>query len=719
MELAKATRRRRLTAAATALAALLPLSDCSGYRKTYSVGVSLPLSGSEAPDGQSMLAAIRFAADEANRTGAAGDGRIELVVKDDKNDPAVARQVAEELTRDSHVLAVVGPYYASTLMGGAKDIYERNRVLMLSPYECNSDPRASGQWQFDINNADDIAAGYMAAYAKEVLQLDNLLVIHNTDPFGEASKTAFLQKAERLGLKVRKVVYYDHVKKFGDDFIDRNVTPDDIAHIGAVVIFSHQESGLKLIKQLRKAGVQAPVLGPHTFSGRKFLSELDEKESRNVIVFSPFLFEMASEKATDFRARLTAKTGMQPATADPLAADAVFLLAEAFKNKQSDRDGLRAYLSSLTWQTAFDGLTGSLFFNKDHQMQRDIFVSQIKDGRFKAAFKQMSVPREPYVAEQLAERVEKGYLRVIDGVPYHWIDVVFVGMDFIKVNDVDPRTMMFEAELFVWYKWVNEKIDVGQFDFLNLMQRKDQFILKETLATPIKYRAYRVKATFYMPFDLKAFPFDSQYLPVYIAHRNKNSTHVMLVPDARHLDEAPVSNITPQEWSFDHKSMDTVLYRYGSTFGDPDYRLGTGYKSKIYFSTVNAHVVVKRKLLPYMFNLFLPLAIIIAISLLIFRIPVDQFVLRINSSMTALMAILLYYLAQKSALPRVGYLMKADYYFILAFAFMLVLQSINIYIVHRQQSDGKKEGAQRLNRVFSRWFVAITVLAYAVITLLV
>ena len=86
--------------------------------------------------------------------------------------------------------------------------------------------------------------------------------------------------------------------------------------------------------------------------------------------------------------------------------------------------------------------------------------------------------------------------------------------------------------------------------------------------------------------------------------------------------------------------------------------------------------------------------------------------------MTALMAILLYYLAQKSALPRVGYLMKADYYFILSFGFMLCLQAMNIYIVRKLQKDGKKDGADRLNRRFGSWFVAITVLAYAAISFL-
>ncbi len=662
-----------------------------------------------------MLAAIQFAAEEANHKGLSG-GKIELIVRDDKNDPAVAKQVAEELSGKG-IVAVIGPYYASTLMGGAKDVYEKNKVLMLSPYECNSDPRASSKWQFNINYPDDLGAGFMAVYMKEVMKLDNVLLVHNTDSFGEGSKNAFLAKAGRIGLNVKKVIFYDHVKKFGDDFIATNVTPDEIPQFGAVVMFSHKGSAIKLIKQLRKAGITTPVIGPHTFTSRRFLTELTEKESHGVYAFSPFIFELANEQASEFRAGLKARGG-DPETADPLAADALFLLADALKNKGSDRDAVREYLTTLTWQTAFDGITGNLYFNKDNQMQRDVFVSQIKDGRFKAAFKQMSIPREQYVYDELPERVEKGYVKVIDDVAYHMIDVVFVGVDFIKINDIDPRQMMFEGEMFVWYKWTNEKIDVAQFDFINLMQRKDQYILKESLGGATKYRAYKVKATFFMPFDLAEFPFDTQYLPVYIAHRNKNSTHIMLVPDARHVDDAPVNNITPQEWLFKLKSLDTMLYRYTSTFGDPDYRHGTGVKSKIYFSTVKAHVLVRRKLLPYLFNLFLPLAIIIAISLLIFRIPVDQFVLRINASMTALMAILLYYLAQKSALPRVGYLMKADYYFILAFGFMLVLQTVNIYIVHKQQKDGKKDGAIALNRLISYWFLAITVVAYTSISVL-
>jgi len=190
----------------------------------------------------------------------------------------------------------------------------------------------------------------------------------------------------------------------------------------------------------------------------------------------------------------------------------------------------------------------------------------------------------------------------------------------------------------------------------------------------------------------------------------------MIVPDARHMTHNPVREIYPQEWTYIDKSFNSGLHRFDSTFGDPDYRMGKGYKSKIYFSTMTVSIKLKRILFPYIFNIFVPLAIILTIAMLITRIPVEQFVLRTNLSMTSLLSILLYHMAQKNSLPRVGYLMTVDYYFITTYFFILLIIATNVITTMYIQNK-KNETAIKINKRFQFIVIPLTLLVYAFVTI--
>jgi uncharacterized membrane protein YhdT len=85
--------------------------------------------------------------------------------------------------------------------------------------------------------------------------------------------------------------------------------------------------------------------------------------------------------------------------------------------------------------------------------------------------------------------------------------------------------------------------------------------------------------------------------------------------------------------------------------------------------------------------------------------------------MTALLSIIVYHLAQKNSLPKVGYLMKVDWYFIIAYCFILSLIFLNIIVV-RKVLQKDNEGAQKLNKWFTVGLVPIAILAYGIATLI-
>ncbi len=686
------------------------------FAGNFKLGVVLPLSGEKASIGNNLLNAVKFSASLISQEKGV---KFDLVIKDDKNDPAEAEKAAKELVQDKDIVGVIGHYYSSTAMGATK-IYDAAKIPVLCVYA--SDPRVgqSSKYVFSMNYSNKTQAEYMAVYIKEVFKKDNILVINNNDAFGISLKDHFLSKAKRIGLKIFKHLEYDHRKKFGDDFISAGL-PEKEANkkIGAVVVFSHSDSGIQLVKHLREHKIDAPVIGPNPWFVDKFIDEtiIGEEYTRNVYVTSPFLWEIANYHAVKFIHDFQAKYGEHPNIATPMCHDAVLLFASSVKEHGGDREKTRDFFASLTWQSPVAGLTGNLYFDKDRMMDRDVFIAEIKDGRFKVSYVQLAEPREPYVLAEKEERLKKGYLIQVDEKLYHWIDVVFIGVDFYRIKDVNTRQMTFDLEFFLWFKWMGDRIDVSEIEIINAF-RGTFTLLREDLSKPVKYRSFRYKGSYVKEFNMSRFPFDTQKLPITLGHKSKNSTHLMLVADSRHMTFQPIKEIFPQEWSYLGKEFDSGLYKFDSTFGDPDYRMGKGYKSKIYFSTVTVSATIKRVLFPYIFTIFFPLAIILIISLLIVRIPasLSHYHYRSAQTMTALLSLIVYHLAQRSVLPIVGYLMKVDYYFIVAYFFMLGIACINVIAANLSIHDEAR--AKKLNRRYVSIFIPLMIFIYALITFL-
>jgi branched-chain amino acid transport system substrate-binding protein len=77
---------------------------------TIVVGVPMPLSGVLAQGGQTILAGIRYAADQANKKGGVLGLQIKLLVEDTKSEPNTGAAVAAKMATEDKVYAFVGGY---------------------------------------------------------------------------------------------------------------------------------------------------------------------------------------------------------------------------------------------------------------------------------------------------------------------------------------------------------------------------------------------------------------------------------------------------------------------------------------------------------------------------------------------------------------------------------------------------------------------------------
>jgi len=546
-----------------------------------------------------------------------------------------------------------------------------------------------------MNYQDEMQGENMAVYLKAVLGAQNVVVIHADDAYGLGLKDSFGPKAKSIDLGVSKTISYDYEKakkgEMSETFVQDN-WPQDGTKVDAVVLFSHTGDGANLVKQLRENGIKVPAIGPDAFAKVAFIEALGEYTD-NVLVAGPFLYELSSLKTKYFVDEYTKKYqeqfGARPTVWAAFCYDALTLVTEALREKGATRDAVREHLSKITSpDTARQGITGKLYFDENGAMQRQIVISMIENGAFKPAFIQIKEVTEPHVLATLDERVSKKEVVVVGGVPYFLTSVVYAGIDFIRINSVDVVGQNFDLEFFMWFRWVGDNIDTSKIDFLNgIYGIEDKVeVLRENLSGHVKYRCYRIKGTYLYPYKLHLFPFDTQSLPMTLSHKTKDANQLMLVLDKKALSHAPITEIYPEEWKYIERVDFAGTFDETSSFGDPSY---AGTATTTQFSVYETHIVIERITFPYLFKLFMPLFMMIVISLLVFFVPQDSFDARMALVMTALLSVLVFHLSQGDALPAVGYMVKADQYFITTYAllFILILLSIGVNMLAKFEHE--------------------------------
>jgi branched-chain amino acid transport system substrate-binding protein len=91
---------------ALSFVAALPFSALAQAKDPIKVGLVSSKSGVFAEQGGEVIAAIKFAIDEANAAGGVDGRKVEVSEADDESTPDAGRRVAEKLARDGYNLLI-------------------------------------------------------------------------------------------------------------------------------------------------------------------------------------------------------------------------------------------------------------------------------------------------------------------------------------------------------------------------------------------------------------------------------------------------------------------------------------------------------------------------------------------------------------------------------------------------------------------------------------
>lgn len=331
---------------------LVLLAGCSRGPDSYVIGAAGPWK-----EGYGVMTrrGIDLALDEINRGGGINGTPLRVVARDDEANGGHAATIAQEFVSDPAVLAVVGHVNSGAMLAASR-IYD-GQLTAVATTASSPDLTGVSDWTFRVISSDSLNGVILARFASRIggnsAQLKQAVVLYENDAYGRGLADAFRRSFRGT------IISFDPIAEKLDP--EPFVAYLRMRQPGIVFVAGREESALRILREARKQGVRAIFLGGDGWQG----VVTDTAAANGAYVGTSFNAAERKPAVRKFVNAFQSKYQVKPDAFAALAYDATRLIAEALIRKGRSRTAVREYLASLEAGSAFQGVTGPVYFNSD------------------------------------------------------------------------------------------------------------------------------------------------------------------------------------------------------------------------------------------------------------------------------------------------------------------------------------------------------------------
>jgi branched-chain amino acid transport system substrate-binding protein len=323
--------------------------------------------------GQMNRRGIELAVQEINALPERQDHPLRIVWEDDEGDGQKATKIAQAFVDSSDIAAVIG-HVNSGAMVSAAQVYDGHLAAVATTA---TSPALTGisPWAFRVISSDSTNGIDIARFANR-LGLTRAAILYENNTYGRGLSDAF-----RRGF-AGQVISMDPIAEGGDQPFEAYVSYFRQRRPDVVFVAGTDASGLAFLKEVRRQHLAVDLMGGDGWSGLS----VDTVRSQGVFAGVPFTAQDPRPEAQRFVAAFRAKFKMPPDNNAALAYDATKLLYQATREVGTDRGKIRDYLASRSEETAFKGVTGSIYFRPDGDpVGKNVVMTRIDHGVLRVA----------------------------------------------------------------------------------------------------------------------------------------------------------------------------------------------------------------------------------------------------------------------------------------------------------------------------------------------
>lgn len=356
------------------LALLLNVVSCQRAEDPLKLGFVGPLSGHWADLGVAGRNGALLAIEKINASGGIKGRMLELVVRDDRNDPVTVKAVDNELIK-SGVAAIIG-HMTSSAAETALPIINKARIVMLSPTVSSTDFNGIDDYFLRINPANQgvarklselIATGTPIRRVAAICDLSNR---SNTESYLTGFRTDF----ENRGGKVVSVTTFNHPGE--PHFFELAAKLLQQKPEGILILASALDTAL-LAQQIRKQDKMVPLFTTGWSASEDLISN-GGSAVEGIRFFQTFNQNDTGTAYTVFKESYRKRFGVMPSFAALNAYECILVIAEAV----AVNDDLSRLKETIIAKGGFKGVQATFVIDRYGDTVRKPFLMTIKDGRF-------------------------------------------------------------------------------------------------------------------------------------------------------------------------------------------------------------------------------------------------------------------------------------------------------------------------------------------------
>src|SRR5512136_2728864 len=364
-----------------ALCLASPNVNVSSAADEILIGNASSLTGTAAQYGISTYEGLEVAMDEINAAGGVLGKKIVILKGDDSGDPRQAVNVVQKFITRDKVLVIIGAELTGTTRVTAP-ISNQGQMVQFTASATGAGLTDNLPYVFRNALPEAYAIPFVVEAAKKKFKTGSVVIITSYNLDYSVDLTKIYEKAlAGSGIKVQDKISYAE----GDIDFSAQVSKLKSLKPETVVMTGYYQESAQLMIEMRKQGINCPILGSNGFNDPKIL-DLAGKAMDGSAWASGYFPENPDPKVRRFVAKIQEKYKKKPNQFHAQAYDALYLIAEAIRkagvteSTPENRTKIRDALSGIT---NFPGISGIHSFKPGKgDAEKSVFILTLKDGKY-------------------------------------------------------------------------------------------------------------------------------------------------------------------------------------------------------------------------------------------------------------------------------------------------------------------------------------------------
>jgi branched-chain amino acid transport system substrate-binding protein len=334
------------------------------------------LSGGGATVGTNWRNGIDLAIEEINAKGGILGKKLEVTHADSQSNPGVARaQVQKAL--DNEPYALLGPGYSGSVKVTAPLAAEAGLVQIMGG-EAAELTQAGNKFLFRTSFGQQSSMPKVAKYINDDIKAKSVAIVWVNNDFGKGGRDVISKEFARYGIKVAA----DLSTEAGQADFAADVSKIKAANPDAVFIYLNEEESARILKELKRQSVTAPLIGETTLVGQKVV-ELAGEAANGARGHVGLTTDAPVDLVKAFREKFVKKYNYIPDHNGIKGYLAIYMIKAATeKMGKVDAKALAANLHGLTIKAANEpGILMDVTFDQNGDIDRQGFLVEIVDGK--------------------------------------------------------------------------------------------------------------------------------------------------------------------------------------------------------------------------------------------------------------------------------------------------------------------------------------------------